>query len=203
MREFASVMVDAFAGEGVHLHKLDFARRQTRAALMRTFVVELEWCTGDGDHVIVARLDGRVVGGVMMSKNTPRLLRTRVVQGLHWLFVAAPLALSVRWRRLPALHRATVLSQPLVGAYYVLPALTVHPEFQGCGIGKRLLDAVHAISERDSSVRGVYLYTGDKKNQEMYERAGYRTIETRHAGELAVCHMFRTNGGFAPSAGNA
>lgn len=200
---FAQVMVDAFATEGIHCYIFDFSRKGTRQTLVRAARVELESYAGIGDHVLVAHMDGRVVGGAMVSRNARRSVRLRVFQGLRWLRAAAPLAPAVRWRNLLRLHTAAGLSRPFVGEHYTLAALTVHPEFQGRGIGARLLDAVHAISERDPSVLGVYLYTGERKNQLMYERKGYQTIEARQTGELTVYHMFRTNGGGFVSADSA
>lgn len=162
---------------------------------MRAARVELESYAGVRDHVLAAVMGGRVVGGAMVSRNARRPVRLRLAQGLRWLLAAAPLAPSVRWRRLRRLHTATVLSLPVVGEHYTLAALTVHPDFQGRGIGSALLEEVHKVSERDPGVIGVYLYTGDRKNQLMYEHKGYQTIETRQTETLTVYHMFRTNGG--------
>jgi len=192
---FAHVMVEAFATEGIHSYIFDVARGHTRQTLVRAARVELESYAGARDHVLVAQMDGRVVGGAMVSRNARRPVRLRLVQGLRWLLAAAPLAPAVRWRKLRRLHTATCLSRPVVGEHYTLAALTVHPEFQGRGIGSALLDEVHRLSERDPGVIGVYLYTGDRKNQLMYEHKGYQTIETRQTEALTVYHMFRTKGG--------
>jgi GNAT superfamily N-acetyltransferase len=192
---FAQVMVDAFATEDIHSYIFDFARGGTRQTLVRAARVELESYAGVRDHVLVAVMGGRVVGGAMVSRNARRPVRRRMFQGLRWLLAAVPLAPAVRWRRLRRLHTATGLSRPVVGEHYTLAALTVHPDFQGRGIGSALLDEVHRLSELDPGVIGVYLYTGARKNQLMYERKGYQTIEARQTEALTVYHMFRTNGG--------
>lgn len=200
-REFAGVMMDAFATEGIHTHMFDFARAGTRPALERAALVEVEWYAEGSDYILVARLDGRVVGGAMVGGNGPRRTRTRIVLGIRWLIAAAPLVWSVRWRRLLSLHRATRLSRPIVGAYYTLAALAVAPQYQRRGIGLELLRAVHAASEHDAAVLGVYLVTGEEKNRRMYERAGYMMLEQRRTGGLTVYHMFRSNGGRILSGG--
>lgn len=200
LQEVASVMVEAFAGEGIHLHLFDFSRRHTRVGLRRSLRVELDSVVAAGDRVLIAQVDGRIVGGAMISGNAPRPVEMRIIQGFRWLCAAAPLLPAVRWRRLLSMHRAASLSRPIVGAYYTLSALAVHPAFQRHGVGSKLLHAVHELAEGDSTILGVYLYTGERKNQLMYERAGYQTIETRQTGALTVYHMFRTNGGrFRPT----
>ncbi len=193
--ELAAVMAEAFSTEGIHSHLFDFSRRHARTGLCRALRVELESAVSGGDRILAAHIGGRIVGGAMVTGSRRRPAGERMVQGLRWLCAAAPLLPAVRWRNLPAFHRASSLSRPIVGAYYTLPALTVHPAFQGRGIGTMLLRAVHELAEHDSSALGVYLYTGERKNQLLYEHAGYQTIEMRRAGALTVYHMFRTNGG--------
>ncbi len=194
LEAFARVMVDAFTTEGINAYAFDFRRPGSLNARRRAARAELRAFFDAGDILLLARLGAEMVGGAIVSRNArlPRLLRLRLVA--RWVFASLPLWSSVRWRRLPAVRRATRLSRPIEGAYYTLAALAVHPDRQGRGIGRRLLQSVDALSERDFEALGVYLYTGDRRNQRMYERDGYETIETRRAGDLTVHHMFRVNG---------
>lgn len=195
LRELAAVMVEAFADEGIHRYVLDFSRGRARHALLRPFLIELESMAADGDTILAASVEGRIVGGAMLTGRRRRPLRRSIVESLRWLRAVVPLLPVVRWRRVFLLHRASRLSRPIVGSYFVLPALVVHPAFQGHGIGRKLLQTVHDCVAKEREVPGIYLYTGERKNQLMYEKAGYRTIEVREAGALNVYHMFRTNGG--------
>jgi GNAT superfamily N-acetyltransferase len=204
LQEAACVMAEAFAGEGIHRFLFDFSHRLTRVGLRGSLRVELDSAVAAGGRVLMARVDGRIVGGAMICGNAPRPVGMRAAQGFRWLCAAAPLLPAVRWSRLPALRAAISLTRPIVGDHYVLSALAVHPDFHGTGIGSALLEEVHTLVERDPEVVGVYLFTGDRKNNLMYERAGYTTIETRTADALTVYHMFRTNGGHvAPGDVNA
>ncbi|MDE5414296.1 GNAT family N-acetyltransferase [Alkalihalobacterium chitinilyticum] len=73
----------------------------------------------------------------------------------------------------------------------MLEAIAVHPDYQGYGIGKALMEKVHQISESDAM--GTYLFTADKKNQQIYEYLGYKTVEECPSKVLTVYHMFRNN----------
>jgi GNAT superfamily N-acetyltransferase len=194
LEEFARVMVDAFTTEGINAYAFDFRRPGSLAARRRAARAELRSFFDAGDTLLLARIGAEVVGGAIVSRNARLSWRLRLRLAGRWLFVSLPLWPSVRWRRLSAVRRATRLSRPIEGAYYTLAALAVRPDRQGRGIGRQLLQGVDALSERDFKALGVYLYTGDCRNQRMYERDGYETIETRRAGDLTVYHMFRVNG---------
>lgn len=195
LRELAAMMAEAFAGEAIHRFVLDFGREGTQDALLRPFTVELESAAAGGCIVLAASVEGRIVGGATLCKCRRSSLRLRIREGLRWLRAIVPLLPAVRWRNVLLLHGAARLLRPIIGSHFVLPALAVHPAFQRRGIGPQLLEAIHERVERDGQALGVYLYTGERKSQQMYEKAGYRTIETRQAGALTIYHMFRTNGG--------
>jgi len=194
LAEFAAVMVDAFAAEGINAYAFDFARGGTLRARRRAARVELLSFLQTGALILVARRGGRIVGGAIVDKNTRKSWGSRLRHTPRWFLAALPLLPAVRWDRLLEVRRATSLTQPIVGAYYTLAAVAVHPDVQGRGIGRMLLQTVHAFCEQDPVALGVYLYTGDWKNRMMYEREGYETLEVRKTGTLTVYHMFRTNG---------
>jgi GNAT superfamily N-acetyltransferase len=196
LAEFAAVMVDAFATEGINAYAFDFSRGGTLRARRRAARVELRSFFESGDYLLVARLEGRIVGGAIVGRNAPQALRTRVGHTIRWMLVMLPLLPAVRWGRLRAVKRATSLSEPILGRHYTLVAVAVQPDYQGRGIGRALLQKVHAFSENDSDAVGMYLYTGDSKNRILYEGEGYEAIEVRIAGTLTVSHMFRTNGAY-------
>ncbi len=195
LAELADVMVDAFATEGITGYAFDLSRGRSLAGLQRAQLIDLESALDGCDHVLVARRSDRVVGGAILSRNDPPVLHRRLFFAVRWLFAVVPMLTGVRWRHVPSMKRATSLPRPLVGTYFMLMALAVQPLYQGLGIGKSLLEAVHRISDEDRESLGVYLYTGDPRSRLLYERAGYRTIVTHRLGPLSVYHMFRTNRG--------
>ena len=54
--------------------------------------------------------------------------------------------------------------------------LGVPPRFQGRGLGRRLLERVHAMSREHPDSRGVSLTTESAGNVPFYERLGYRMV---------------------------
>ena len=99
----------------------------------------------------------------------------------------------LRLSRIPGLIRMAWEPPDIPDDRMMLELIAVRPEYQGHGIGKRLLEAVRSTCvERNAS--GVYLFTSDMKNRLLYERNGYRVIRTVENNGLAVYHMFLPEG---------
>jgi GNAT superfamily N-acetyltransferase len=57
-----------------------------------------------------------------------------------------------------------------------LNMLAVPPRHQGRGVGRALLDAVHALSRERADSRGVTLTTESERNVALYRHVGYRVV---------------------------
>ena len=91
------------------------------------------------------------------------------------------------------LHRA---AEP----HYYLNMLGVRQALAGRGIGRQLLDAVHALSAADPASAGVALSTEDPANVPLYEHAGYRILgHERVAPELETWSFWRPDAGVSSS----
>ena len=75
-----------------------------------------------------------------------------------------------------------------------LGTLAVHPDFQGRGYGRALLERTHALSEKHSASDGVCLETENPQNVPLYERFGYRVIGRYHYDQVEGAMLFRPNG---------
>jgi GNAT superfamily N-acetyltransferase len=71
--------------------------------------------------------------------------------------------------------------------------LAVPPRHQGQGLGRRLLERVHAMSREREDSRGVTLTTESAANVLFYERQGYRVV-----GHRVVAPGLETWGFFRP-----
>ena len=73
-----------------------------------------------------------------------------------------------------------------------LNMLGVRRSYAGRGLGRRLLDEVHAMSVGDPQSTGVTLSTEDPKNVPLYEHVGYRVIgHERVTPDLETWSFFR------------
>jgi ribosomal protein S18 acetylase RimI-like enzyme len=79
------------------------------------------------------------------------------------------------------------------GSHFYLSILAVHPEFQGSGCGRALLEAVHARSERHPRSTGVCLETENSKNVRFYEHLGYRVTARNPLADFEITTLFRVS----------
>ncbi|MFC1946789.1 GNAT family N-acetyltransferase [Chloroflexota bacterium] len=78
------------------------------------------------------------------------------------------------------------------GPHHYLAALGVHPDFQGQGFARLLMERVNEISENHDTSKGVYLETAKLKNVEMYKHFGYNLLATEKLdGIVDLWYMFR------------
>lgn len=76
--------------------------------------------------------------------------------------------------------------------HHYLAALGVHPDYQGQGYARLLLDEVHRISESHQTSTGIFLETAKSKNVEMYKHFGYNLLATEKLdGVVDLWYMFR------------
>lgn len=90
----------------------------------------------------------------------------------------APQMLRVFGRRLPLGLRYLMLVEhkhPRTNHWY-LEILATEPERQGQGLGSALLRPMLALCDRDGI--GAYLESSSERSQALYERNGFRVVET-------------------------
>lgn len=141
-----------------------------------------------GEPALAVLADGAIVGVALVTPPGER--------------PAPPALLAQRdavWRHLGSEARAryeafgeTAGRFGLAEPHYHLNMLAVKPSRAGRGYGRRLLDAVHALSAADPASVGVTLSTEDSGNVPLYEHVGYRVIgHARVAPELETWVFLR------------
>ena len=198
LRAATRVFAEAFRSEGFTSWMFDLStpERQERFArandLMLTLRHEL------GQAFLVAVVENEVAGMAVLKAPEPQ----RGASFWRQARIALPRLLDllgmvglIRWRRAWRAMQAARAPKTLPDRYYTLEGLAVAPAYQGQGIARRLLEAIHALSDGDPQAVGIYLYTADARNRAMYERFGYELAAQQLGGEaLTVYHMFRANG---------
>ncbi|KMQ52270.1 hypothetical protein CHISP_0951 [Chitinispirillum alkaliphilum] len=189
--EAAKVYSEAFMSEGVNSYIFDFSRKSTREFFQKMIAAEIMVIHKSGYRIVTVCKDGRVAGVAILKNNRKLAFLKRTQLLLHRLPVLAKMFMKVRLKRAKSVMKAIAVPKSIRGHYSTLYAIAVHPEFQNMGIGKMLLAHVHRENEADPNNCGVYLFTADKKNHALYERVGYKTVETKQGGDLTIYHMFR------------
>ena len=77
--------------------------------------------------------------------------------------------------------------------HYYLIFLGIHPNFQGRGYARILLDTLHARSESHPLSKGVYLETSNPHNVSFYKYFGYQLITQVNIKGVETFVMFRPN----------
>jgi GNAT superfamily N-acetyltransferase len=190
----ARVVAQAFKNEGFMSSTLKLSTPKQRDRFVRMGQVQLRYYHDAGHLTLAATRDGVVAGVAVITVPHPepalpwyRRL-ARLAPGLPAL---APMLLDVRWRQVARIAVRMKAPPELSKPYYRLDMIGVAPEFQGQGIGGRLLTYLHERVDRDERATGTYLYTGDEPNTRIYARYGYKILATRQAGPLTMWFMFR------------
>ncbi len=179
--------------EGLNSYIFDFSRKSTREFFHKMIVTEIGFIYKSGYRIVTACKDNKVLGVALLKDNRRVALAKRIRLLLQRIPVLTQILLKVRLRRAISVMKAIAAPESIKGNYTTLFALAVHPDFQNMGIGKMLLSKIHQENETDLTSCGTYLFTIDEKNRLLYQRVGYRTVETKRGGELTIYHMFRNN----------
>jgi len=93
-----------------------------------------------------------------------------------------------RIKRYMKLNKKNTLEKP----HHYLAVLGVHPDFQGKGFGRLLLERVSAMVLDHDVSKGVFLETAKLKNVEMYKHFGYNLLATvKLDGIVDLWYMFK------------
>ncbi len=139
--------------------------------------------------VLVAELDGRIVGAALIEdppRSAARATVRRLVNGVRFL----PLLASVGAAGMRLLNDADLAGRRIAPnePHHVLLVVGVAAEMRGAGIGKLLVEATIA---RAATSAGVRLETENNGNVERYRRWGFQERGIHQLGGVSVWGMFR------------
>ena len=189
----AAIVTDAFEKEGVSSYVYNFSKENAKKRYFNQSVNLMKSHLASGNLTLLALKDKDVVGVAVLNKN----LKLPVMERLKGLRLMIPTFLPVltiiNFRKALSARNAFKLSHKITSNYYTLFAIAVHPDYHGQGIGKMLLKQIGEIVDSTPGVSGVYLFTADEKNKELYEKYNYKTIEETSGGGLKIYHMFNNS----------
>ncbi|MFZ4507315.1 MAG: GNAT family N-acetyltransferase [Fimbriimonas sp.] len=159
-------------------NRIDWILRMTRQAIRTRLVMGVPW--------LVASKEGVPVGVALLSLSThptPPELRAKFDEILA---DAGPESVLFIERFIAATE---VVSLPDPHVY--LAILGVHPDFQGQGIGRQLLEETMVIAQAIPACKGVGLDTEDETNVRIYESCGFQVLGQGSVDELPVYILWR------------
>lgn len=193
VNKVGKVFAQAFRTEGVNQYIFDFTNDNILSSIEKNIVLDIKYHLETGSYQLIVAMEGEeVVGGALLKLHEQgnKRRKSKILTMVRKIYNGIPVLFSIRWRNVIRFMRLLKPDQNLEKNHYTLSALAVLPEYQGRGIGKRLLQEVNNRSEM-AIVDGIYLYTADKRNKDLYEKLNYSTFEEKRGKGITVYHMYR------------
>ncbi len=192
MDQTVKVFLDAFKKEAFTKTFLDLSRRANYDMYFQAVKYKLSLYQEVGHQVFVARKGGVIIGTFFLR--SPHISTPLGLQ-LRRLLPYLPAFTRLIIRYLQAAHLASAVKPPdkLPKKHYTLEGLAVYPAHQGKGVGRLMLEKADQVCTEDNTASGIYLYTGNEKNKEIYKRFSYHVLETRPNRLFTAYHMFKIN----------
>lgn len=179
--------VDTFKTETMTSYNFNFDHPKTAKQYYQAVHLMAKATIVKGDDIIVAIFENKVVGVAIIAKDTKGSWPEMFNVLFPSIFKHLPLLTKINYRNLLTSNQAVKLSNPLNGNYVTLQVVAVSSNYQGKGFGKQIFQEIHDRYTDDYD--GIYLYTADEKNKEIYKHFNYEEIEEISKGRLDVYHM--------------
>jgi len=188
--EAIDLLVLAFEEDPAYRYFCRAERPGYRRRLRTVFRCSWALWRSSGQPLLGIASGQRLAGLAMIQEPGTRLA---LWPQLRWLLtVLLTAGPRVPWRILGDMRIAEP-ARPAEPHFYLL-ILAVHPDFQGIGCGRALLEALQARSARHSGSRGVCLETENPDNVPFYEHNGYRVLARNSYADLEIVTLFRPDG---------
>ncbi len=192
IEEITKILADSFQSEGVTSWVFNFDKKNTKETLYRFNLLKMKLFYKNGDEILAVMKNSQVVGAAVLKKGNKISFTDKLrIYFPKILVLIIPMISIINLKRAFSISKLVKTSIDIEKPYYELVVVGVHPKYQGQGIGKLLLNKINEIADGNPDFSGIYLFTGDKKNQLLYEKLGYDNIQELGNKELTVYHMFR------------
>ncbi len=73
----------------------------------------------------------------------------------------------------------------------MLTLIGIHPDFQKQGLGRKIMESIHDIADKDSNSSGIFLDTGNSRYLYFYESLGYEKYTDVKIGDITETILYR------------
>ncbi|GMA08581.1 hypothetical protein GCM10025886_17320 [Tetragenococcus halophilus subsp. flandriensis] len=187
LEQAMQLFVETFKTETITALTYNFTKQSTTKLFYEASLLNAKVYLAQGNDIIIAKIDKEIVGVASIKKEG----KISFIHLLKIIFPEAfkllPLLSKIRYKNATALAKSMRLSKPIQEKSITLSTIAVSANYRGKGIGKQFLNEIHQYYKKDFAA--VYLYTADKKNKEIYSRAGYKLIEHKQMKKYDMYHM--------------
>jgi len=181
------LFVETFKTETITAHTYNFNHELTEKQYYKASLLNARFYLEQGYDIIIAKINGTIVGVSIMKKVLPKSLSHTVRFVFPEIFGLLPLLTKVNYKNVVSMSKTMKLSHALKEDYITLAAIAVSSNYQGQGIGKQFLSEIH--QRYKNAFEAIYLYTANEKTKDIYLGVGYEVIEYKQTKHLGVYHM--------------
>lgn len=139
-----------------------------------------------GLKIPCVRVGDRIAAGAVLSLPGQELPESQRDWFTDFLKTAGPSAIDFFPRFVQTLD---TVEFPKPSAYLVM--IGVDPEFQGQGVGKKLIDFCFDLANENPENLGMGLDTQDIKNTHIYRKCGFEVVEEKEVDGMPIYFMWR------------
>lgn len=192
--EVTKIVTTSFTSEAITSFLFNLNKHHALETLYRFNLLKIKEFYKKDYLLFGASKDQQIVGAVVIKKGGGITFLDKLkIYFPDILTLIIPMISIINLKRVIRISKYIKPPSSIKKPYYTVEAIGVSPEHQGQGIGTMLLNKVNEVAENNSKITGIYLFTGDKKNQILYEKFGYETLEEFQAEGITIYHMFRKN----------
>ena len=192
IKQVAKMLTWTFKHKSIISYIFDFSKDTTRDILCELTRLRTKEILYTEQTLVLAEYEDEIIGVAVLKKSGKSQPLQKIKVYFPSIFqLIIPLFKTINFRRVVRINQLLNNVQKPATKYYTLEAIGVREDFQGKGIGKKLLTKVEEISDVSKDSNGVYLFTVKPVNRDIYKYIGYNVISIKKSAEISIYHMFK------------
>ncbi|WP_320825878.1 GNAT family N-acetyltransferase [Reinekea sp.] len=190
-RQARSLLYHSYKDEPTFKYLLDAHRPGYKQRIRATIreLIRLHMDRGEFVFGVIHKAEDRLLGVAFFSDLQ---LKMEISKQLVWRLKMILTAGFAGTRRCVKYFNDVQESLPSKN-HRMVSLIGIHPDFQKQGLGKLLLESIHAISDQDDNSIGLFLDTGNNRYLDFYRSLGYEVFTELPLGQLKEFVLFRPN----------
>ncbi len=192
IKQVAQMTTFIFMNEGITKYIFDFSKETAAETICNLNMLKAREYLNNEQIILLAESDEEIIGIAVLKKNIKsNFLKTIRIYFPKILPIIINLLKIINFKRAARIYKLLKIDKNPADDYYTLEAIGVKESHQGQGVGKRLLKKAEETASLSKRCKGIYLYTSELKNKEIYEHLGYSVIEKKDSEDITIYHMFK------------